>query len=291
MNIPPPTPPAAPPQRSLLGRIVSTAVRLALMCVMLAVGWMLIATYRDLITPPPPQGDYGDLFASSGQFTNDLWQPGGWSFGDFAWTLLRRDVEPDRVEQAFTAAGEANTSARPPVELEQDVLTWLREASKSRPEKYGQVYERVLENARIRAVTTGQGDKERLVLLQVGWGAPAKPWTLVELAPTAKAAPKHDVHLLPLGDSAKSVARRWNESDRLAAELVKPAKNLDYLLNSWQRQGWTVSDRHDVEEGATGFFLTKDDRAIQGWNLPLPGPGEGCILLIDRSLPQPQRRN
>jgi hypothetical protein len=255
-------------------------LRVVLIGLILAGGWMLVGAYREMFhepaqepgpapdpepIPPPPGGR--------------LLLPGAWSLSDSPWRVQLRTLARGEATAALRGRGEAPAGSANP--LERRVLAYLRRAGKARPEGGLLVWEVPLRTGRVRAVVQRLAGEDRLRLVQATWPAHRDHWSLLEAAPSAGPAPAASGAILPLPPEAV-LARRW-EGERLAAVLAGPVAGRAEWVDRWRQAGWSVTREGPEGERATALSCRRGERDVLVWALSAPDkPGGEYLLLIDR---------
>jgi hypothetical protein len=287
MSVPPTNATATPAggrPRLTVGALLSRSLRAAVMLVLAAAGLMLVQTYHAMLhdapaspatAPRPPRPD-----ALPDGLPTALLGPGGWSLGDSAWGVTLTALTDSAEQTLLNSLGQAWTSQAAPSPLEGKVLAWLRS---SHPTLVGgcRVYDVRHGGVRVRAVTSSQGQKERIQLAQIVWKRGGESPQLLEISPAPAARPGSDEgHLLPLPAGVGSLARRWDDSGRLSGELLGPTDRGEQCLQLWSNAGWTA---HPVSAADTSFSLielNRDGRTIHVCSVPAGDNHSSAYLLL-----------
>ena len=225
-----------PPQQVRWVRVISVALRLAVIVLIMAAAWWLINAYRGVVptraTGPKPQPAAPET-DSPGDW---LLAPGGWSLGDTPWQMTRANVSGAELPPRMSAEGPPLAN-RPASAIEADVVEWLKRSAIGGVRKNGIAeYTLTVNHTQFRGVieTTAGGD--RLRLGQVAWPDEGG-WQLLELLPTAGEVATAEP-LLPPPVGAALVARRWSDG-RVVADLVGPVSPDADPAAEWSRTGWS----------------------------------------------------
>lgn len=273
-----------------VGAVLDRSLRLAIMLVILAVGSMLLHTFWSLRHPSSAasaeqraKASASALQGSEGVRAQTILDPlslqqGAWSLGDSSWMVSLVDLS-DAASQArlrslgSRASGKAKSSA-----LEQHMLLWLRRYRPARVEDC-RVYDVPLGAARARVVTRVEAGGERLRLVQLTYSR-GRSLQLLEASPAPDAGAERPAgsHLLPLPDGVVSLARRWDDSQRLACEILGPASLLE-CLSAWSSAGWT-SAKIAAKGSSSLVLLRQGERIIQLCPLETEGTGSPAYLLL-----------
>ena len=241
--------------------LLSRAARLAVMLVLIAVGLMLVQTFRTLLHDAPeakaPETASETVTKPDRNFrveklSETLLQPGAWSLGDSDWSLATADLSVAAAEARLQSLGKPTTGESKPSTLEETVLVWLRQFRPAIVDGC-RVYNAPLGSARVRAVSEKRGGRERLRLAQLMWKQ-GRSTRLLEAspAPTSSVHGREDGHLLPLPVGVASLARRWDNAGGLSCEILGPASR-EECLRGWSKAGWTAEK---ITEAQGPFSLT-----------------------------------
>jgi hypothetical protein len=291
------SPPATPTEPGAAGRpsftaLFSKALRLAVMLVLVAVGLLLVQTFREMLheTPAAPA-----LPAANRPITDveppDFLQPGAWSLGDSSWTLTLTDPMSAEGGARLRSLGFRGEIKDKPSALEENALGWLK---KSRPTivEGCRVYDISAGVARIRAVTRTQRGGERLQMVQAIWQRGGS-WQMLEAmpAPTLTSGDARGEHLLPLPSGVPSLARRWSSSGRLTCEILGPTNGLEQTLKAWSAAGWSEERSLEADAIPPLRVLRNGDQVVRLLSMQAGPQGAGDYLLLTTELPHQQGAN
>jgi hypothetical protein len=254
------------------------------MLVLVAVGLMLLQTYREILhdapapapsapVPPPttPMADFGPP---------DLLQPGAWSLGESNWTVALTDLATAEGGARLQSLGYRGEITDRPSPLEEKALAWLK-GSRPRTVEGCRVYEVSAVGVRVRAVTRTQRGVERLQLVQ----AIRKRGGAIQMleampAPALGGAKAGGEHLLPPQPDVPSLARRWSPSGTLTCEILGPAKRLEQTLKEWGEAGWSEERSPEAGESSPIRVLRNGDRVVRLFCMQAGPHGSGDYLLV-----------
>jgi hypothetical protein len=234
--------------------------------------------------PTPGPRDRGTAGApGGGPLVEDLpaalLRPGAWSLGDSAWGVALLDLADPAAAERLTSLGPVRTSDSARSALEAKALAWLR---KSPPSRHGacRVYRFEAGDVRVRAVTRGQGEGERIQLAQVVWKRPGGTPQLLEIAPAPADRPTNgEGHLLPVSAGVASLARRWDGAGQLSCEILGPAAE-DECLRDWSAAGWTAERLPGTDAPLSLVVLRNGDRVVHLCSVPDGSRGRSAYLLL-----------
>jgi hypothetical protein len=266
--------PASQPGRPV--RLISGAVRLAIIAMILLCGWKLLETYRDLFGRPNQALHTASRSTEVQRIEIAAILPGAWSFGDVAWGVRLRQLSQSELQQRWQSLGDGSPPGKRS-ELEGRLLALLQSAGKEQQKGPFRVIEGEMRGCRLRGVIEGQGSSSRLRLAQLAW-EDADGWSLVEAIPVSGGGKDSATgHLLPL-QKAPSLGRRLNDDGRLAAELLGPVPDFADQCQNLREAGWSVEVRRPGEQG--WVVCKKGSEAVGVWRVPGAAEGAGDHLLV-----------
>ena len=290
----PATPPTPPPPAWL--RVLSVALKLAVIGLIGLVAWQLIASYRSVLPTGgggAPSPSLPPATPSPSRASPDwLLESGGWSLGDTPWRVTRTTLTAGERDARLAAPGDP-PPPRDPHPLESAVIGWVKQTDPT-PVRDGAVtrYNMTVNRTTFRGVVEATPTGPRLRLGQVVWPGPAGRWEVLELVPLSGAAGTSDEPLMPPPAGAAVVARRW-AGDRVAAELVGPIPNDADPAAGWRSAGWTAASADAPSPlQATRWARGDDARVVVRLPAPPGAPSREHLLIflpLADSRPEPDR--
>lgn len=266
-----------------LAAIVGQSLRLAVMLVVIALGVMLVMTYREMLheKPAPSTAAPARSEVAADIPLLSLLRPGGWVLGDNSWTVAVAYLSVPAHAARLQSLGQPRASDAAVTPLEDKLLNWLH---RSRPQVVGncRVYDFPAKATRVRAVTEGQGKKERLRLMQVIWRQGNRPPQLLQATPVPSGVKQgtSTEHLLPLPPRTTVLARRWEDSGTLSAEVIRCSAPWRECVRSWTDAGWSVHTLPSSDASGMPVLLSRGEHKLHLCPLQGGSAGTPVVLLV-----------
>ena len=279
-----PAPPAAPPPKWVA--IASSALKLAVVGLIVAAAWALLSAYRDVL---PGRSATPDARSTAAPVDSDgdwLLSSGGWSLGETPWQAHREALSADGCDRRLAVDG-ANLSDGPIHAMETEVIAWLKRSAVAGP-KRGAVteYKLTVNRTRFRGVVESTPAGERLRLGQVAWPGSGSDWELLELLPLTGGVAASEPLLTPPAGAA-SVARRWS-GDRVVAEWVGPIPPDANPADDWAKAGWERSPVAGAPIAAEQFTRGGSVREVWRFAGPPGASGQDYLLIFLPNVRRPE---
>jgi len=273
-------------------RWASNLARIALIGLVLYLGWGAYLGFRDMLSDPAPQvSEEIDLDEAAILVPAELLlnQPelGPWLMAGLPFQMESAEVEEKLLESVLAA----------PIPREDKREVWpLDEGLKglfglmvSRPRADGQgnVYRMDSPDQRIAVQSRRKDGKEYLVGGRLAQRGPGALWTVVEVT-AGEGALDAVLHrgLLPLPLGARVLAQRRTETGRPLAEMVLLPGTMAAAREFWIERGWKTRPIKGWDEGKL-LVCFKDGVSISAWAMPGEKAKDPTAVLLVR-LPEPK---
>lgn len=188
-------------------------------------------------------------------FGDGLWQMEG-----FPWRLRITAVGQSQLDQTFEALPAAPTEfAELTAEerTDQDAVLAMFKRNSPVSERHGDllVYRSQQEHCRSLVVCVGPPDDERLLAARYAWDA-GENWRVIEALPRVR---RETLDTPALTDEAVLLATKFDQSGRVASQMVTCPSDAEQVATSWTQSGWKVVRAPDTSslEGGTRMYVTR----------------------------------
>lgn len=296
MNTPTPTRrPDAATASAAAFRWASNLARLALIGLVLYLGWGAYLGFRDMLSDPAPKiSQEIDLDEVAVLVPAELLlnQPelGPWVMAGLPFQLASTEVEEKHLEAALAAPipGEDEGEAWP---LDAG-LVGLFALMKSEPRKdgLGAIYRMDSPDQRIAVQSLRKDGKETLIGGRLAQRGPGGMWTVIEVtAGEASLDAALNRGLMPMPPGTRFLAQRRTKDRQPLADMVLLPNTMTAARTFWIENGWKIRGIKGWDEGKL-LVCFKDGVSISAWAMPGEKAEDPTAALLVR-LPEPRNRS